>query len=131
MFDYLLQDYDVQKKLISGKIYLISINIAAYKKFIQQNDNLAYRILDHNMNRIHGQDFIGSSYEFQRKRALEPILDELDMALDLHSVPTGNEPIGLADLDQTKDALEFMHIPTLFVDTMASSGALIGYLIQQ
>lgn len=131
VFKHLSDWYKLEEKIKSGKIFLIAVNIEAYEKFIQDGDDNKYRFIDDNMNRISNKPYKEKSYESRRLKELIPIFDELDIAIDLHSVPIGNDVIGIVDKKYLNTSLWFLDIETILVDDISSTGALIGYLLRQ
>ncbi|GGB43553.1 hypothetical protein GCM10011316_14450 [Roseibium aquae] len=83
--DWLLRE-DVRP--IRGKLTLGFMNIAAYEAFDPADPN-ATRWLDEDMNRVWGLDVLEGerdSVELRRAREVRPVLDEVDMLLDIHSM---------------------------------------------
>ncbi len=131
VFEHLSHWYRLGEKIKSGKIFLIAVNIEAYEKFIQDGNDNKYRFIHDNMNRISNKPFRDKSYEFRRFKELMPILDELDIAIDLHSVPIGDDIIGIVDQKYLTESLWFLDVETILVDDIKNTGALIGYLLRQ
>jgi hypothetical protein len=69
------------------------INRKAYKNYLQSKNIDEHRFCDDNMNRICNKPFDKNSYEHRRFKKLTPIFDEIDVALDIHSVSKGNDII--------------------------------------
>ncbi len=71
------------------KLYLIRSNEQSYERWV--------RYIDVNLNRIFDWDFRWT-YEYKRAQELLPILDSLDIAIDLHSVSYENHSMVFCDL---------------------------------
>jgi hypothetical protein len=67
------------------------------------------------MNRIYKKENI-SGYESQRFNELKVIFDELDSALDIHSVAKGNDIIGITDKKYYKEMKKIFNTETILVD---------------
>lgn len=83
--DHLLQN-DVRP--VAGKITFGFSNYQAYQNF-DAADPSASRFVDEDMNRVWAADVLNGSrdtVETARARALCPILDQVDMLLDIHSM---------------------------------------------
>lgn len=128
VFDYLINDFDIKNKIVTWKIYLIAVNIKAYSKHTQDNDRLKWRFIDDNMNRIHGKKYKSNSYEFQRKKELEWIFDEIDVAIDLHCSSWVDDVIWITDQKYINKAHKLLDVENIVADDLANSWALIGYL---
>jgi predicted deacylase len=83
--DWLLQN---EIRPLAGTLTLAFMNIAAYRAFDPADPN-ATRWLDEDMNRVWGADVLDgprTSIEIERARELRPILDNIDVLLDIHSM---------------------------------------------
>lgn len=109
-------------KITSGQVYLIQVNPKAYQS--------AVRFIDVNMNRIgkFPQDL--SRSEDQRLLELMAILNKLDVALDIHSVPTEiHQTIGIADLKHLDFAREVLKTDILLVDeNFDRAGSVVSFV---
>lgn len=81
-----------------GRLTLAFVNTAAYERYdpARPNDN---RFVDEDMNRVWSADRLSAgktSVELERARQLRPIVDSVDMLLDIHSMQTSSEPMILA-----------------------------------
>lgn len=131
IFDQLINNYNIFKNISKGKLYLICVSLETYKQYILQSDPLAYRFIDYNMNRIYKKENI-SGYESQRFNELKVIFDELDSALDIHSVAKGNDIIGITDKKYYKEMKKIFNTETILVDpNMENSWAMIWYMINK
>jgi hypothetical protein len=77
---------------IAGKLSFSFANPEAYSAFDASNP-WASRYIDEDMNRIWGNDVLNgdqNSLEVRRARDMCPILDQVDMLLDLHSMDNAN-----------------------------------------
>ncbi|AEF54537.1 M14 family metallopeptidase [Marinomonas posidonica] len=72
-----------------GKLTLAFANVAAYLTFDSQHPD-ASRFVDQDLNRVWTKEILDDlsqdSTELQRARQLRPIIDEVDVLLDLHSM---------------------------------------------
>ncbi len=123
VFEYLKKDNFLKKRLKTWKVFLIAVNLLARGKNV--------RFVDDNMNRIWNKPFKGWSYEFIRMQELKPVLDELDIAIDLHSVSKWNVVYWIWDKKFIKDIKAFMDVPVVLLDNMSKTWALIWYLIRK
>lgn len=83
--DLLLRE---QFRPAKGKLTLIFCNVAAYSRF-DPADPGASRFIDEDMNRVWGTSVLDSdrrSIELDRAREIEPLVAEIDLLLDLHSM---------------------------------------------
>lgn len=81
-----------------GRLTLIFCNVAAYTRF-DPDDPTASRFVDEDMNRVWGPNALDStrrSIELDRAREIEPLLAEVDLLLDLHSMQQPSPPLMLA-----------------------------------
>lgn len=131
IFDYLIRDFHLQNKLLNWKVFLIAMNIEAYEKYISQSNNLAYRFIDFDMNRIFGKKKLKNTLEYKRFELLKPIFDLLDCALDLHSTSLDDQLIWITDEKHLNMAKCFFDIQDVLVDDLAKMWACIGYLLDQ
>jgi predicted deacylase len=81
-----------------GRLTLVFCNVAAYTRF-DPNEPTASRFLDEDMNRVWGANALDSSrrsIELDRAREIEPLLADIDLLLDLHSMQQPSPPLMLA-----------------------------------
>lgn len=81
-----------------GRLTLIFCNVAAYTRF-DPTDPTASRFVDEDMNRVWGANALDSerrSIELDRAREIEPLLADIDLLLDLHSMQQPSPPLMLA-----------------------------------
>lgn len=81
-----------------GKLTLIFCNVAAYTRF-DPNEPTASRFVDEDMNRVWGANALDSSrrsIELDRAREIEPLLAEIDLLLDIHSMQQPSPPLMLS-----------------------------------
>ncbi len=130
IFEYLCSDFQIAKKLKTGKLFLIANNIEAYKKYQETRDISQYRFIDDNMNRISNQAFKNGSYEFERLKTLKTVYKEIDIAIDIHSVSKGNDVIWLCDTQYLKTAKDFFNVETILTDNMGETWAVIWYFLR-
>lgn len=81
-----------------GRLTLIFCNVAAYTRF-DPNEPTASRFVDEDMNRVWGANALDSSrrsIELDRAREIEPLLAEIDLLLDIHSMQQPSPPLMLS-----------------------------------
>ena len=91
----------------SGKLTLSFANAAAYKTFDPANP-AASRFIDEDFNRVWDEatlDGARQSAELQRARALRPLVEAVDLLLDIHSMQHATAPLMLAGLTDKSLAL--------------------------
>lgn len=81
-----------------GRLTLAFVNLAAFGRYdaARPNDN---RCVDEDLNRVWSDDRLSAdrtSVELERARQLRPVVDTVDMLLDIHSMQTSAEPMILA-----------------------------------
>lgn len=80
---------------LRGRLSLIFGNIEAYQRF-DPTDPTATRFLEEDLNRVWDPGVLDSarrSNELRRARALRPVLDTVDVLIDLHSMLWPSEPV--------------------------------------
>jgi predicted deacylase len=80
---------------LKGRVTLGFANVEAYKRF-DKNDADATRFLDEDLNRVWSEarlDGSDDSVELRRARALRPIVDSVDLLLDIHSMHEEAPPL--------------------------------------
>lgn len=83
--DLLLRE---QFRPVRGKLTVIFCNVAAYLRF-DPDEPVASRFVDEDMNRVWAASALDGerrSVELDRAREIEPLIAELDLLLDLHSM---------------------------------------------
>jgi predicted deacylase len=93
--DWLLQN-DVRPK--RGTLTLAFVNTEAYARFDPGDPN-ASRWVDEDLNRVWSPEVLDgskTSREIERARALRPVIDQIDLLLDIHSMQHPTEPLMLA-----------------------------------
>mgnify|MGYP000942717897 CR=1 FL=1 len=93
----------------------------AYKNYIQKNNKQASRFVDHNMNRIWNQEHLISSYEHKRKNELLQIFDEIDIAIDLHSVSQGNSVMLISDFQHKHIVSKLFDVEYVLFDNIGNT----------
>lgn len=81
-----------------GRLTLIFCNVAAYLRF-NPEDPVASRFVDEDMNRVWGANALDSerrSIELDRAREIEPLIADVDLLLDLHSMQQTSPPLMLS-----------------------------------
>lgn len=129
--DYLINIFNIQKKLLVWKVFFIIINIKAYEKYLLQDDFLDYRFINNNMNRIYKKNFVAWSYEFERLNELKKIFDEIDICIDLHSVASWNDIIWITDEKHLDLAKHIFDVENILIDKISNTWAMIGYFIDK
>lgn len=109
--DWLLQN-DVRP--VKGRLTLAFMNIAAYDAFDPDDPN-ATRWMDEDMNRVWAKEVLESdrdSIELRRAREVRPILDDVDMLLDIHTMQHLAPPLMMAGrLPKGKDLARMVGVP--------------------
>ena len=127
VFDYLLNDFDIESKLKSWKIILIVWNIEAFKKW--------KRYIDFDFNRIWDfEDKYKDSYEFKRAMQIKEYLDKSDILLDIHSTTLKTEPFFIITSDYIeKDILNHINASYLIknIKSFLSWKLLSSYMSEQ
>lgn len=78
-----------------GKLTLSFANVAAYQRFDPANPDLA-RFIDEDFNRVWSVEVLDcprDSAELRRARAMRPLIDSVDLLLDLHSMHESCAPL--------------------------------------
>lgn len=78
-----------------GRLSLVFCNTEAFSRF-DPADPTASRFLDEDMNRLWSQDTLDGprrSLELRRARELRPLIDTVDMLMDLHSMLWASDPL--------------------------------------
>jgi hypothetical protein len=78
-----------------GRLSLVLANTAAYARF-DPEDPTASRFVDEDLNRVWDEEALRGgrrSCELARARALRPLLDTVDVLLDLHSMLWPSDPL--------------------------------------
>lgn len=81
-----------------GRLTLAFCNVAAYSRF-DPADPAASRFVDEDMNRVWGTNALDGerrSIELDRARELEPLIGEIDLLLDIHSMQQFSPPLMLS-----------------------------------
>jgi len=81
-----------------GKLTLAFMNVAAYARFDPANPVVS-RYVDEDFNRVWSAGVLDSprdSVELRRAREVRPLVDTVDLLLDLHSMQHGTPPLMLA-----------------------------------
>jgi predicted deacylase len=91
----------------SGKLTLAFANVAAYQSFDPANPTTS-RFVDEDLNRVWDKatlDGARQSTELKRARLLRPLLETVDLLLDIHSMQHATAPLMLAGLTDKSLAL--------------------------
>lgn len=106
-------------QLDKGKLLLI---VANKKATIEEE-----RFIDANMNRVYaGGD--ETSYEYKRAKELEPLFDECDIIVDIHSISQWDAcPMVICPSSMKKYAEDTAPTEILFVDELVKTWALLSY----
>jgi predicted deacylase len=82
---------------LRGRLTLAFMNVEAYQRFDPAAPS-ASRFVDEDFNRLWAQDVLDGprdSSELRRARAVRPVIDDVDVLLDIHSMQQGSEPLML------------------------------------
>lgn len=115
-----------------GKLTFGFVNLAAYERFDARQPTLS-RFVDEDMNRVWDETMLDGprrSVELDRARAIRPIIDTVDVVLDLHSMLWPSESLILCGpADKGRWLAAGIGIPTLVVADRghASGKRLIDY----
>ena len=93
--DYLLRE-EVQPE--RGRLTLAFMNVAAYARFDAANP-VASRYVDEDFNRVWSAGVLDGprdSVELRRAREVRPLVDTVDLLLDIHSMQHATPPLALA-----------------------------------
>ncbi|HEX7969930.1 MAG TPA: succinylglutamate desuccinylase/aspartoacylase family protein [Stellaceae bacterium] len=103
---------------VTGKLTLSFANIAAYRRFDAANPS-ASRFVDEDWNRLWDAAMLAGtrhSAELARARALRPLIDTVDLLLDIHSMQLAAAPLMLAGLtDKSLSLARRVGLPELIV----------------
>ncbi|MCH2312389.1 MAG: succinylglutamate desuccinylase/aspartoacylase family protein [SAR202 cluster bacterium] len=113
--DHMLQN-DVRP--MKGKLSLAFMNVDAYLSFDADNPS-ASRYLDEDFNRLWTKEVLKGnrdSNELRRARKVLPVLDTVDLLLDIHSMQTATTPLMMAGpLDKGCEFARKLGIPEVVV----------------
>lgn len=103
---------------VRGKLTVSFANVAAYQTFDPRNPT-ASRCRDEDFNRVWDADLLAGtrrSIELSRARALRPLIDTVDLMLDIHSMQHATAPLMLTGLADKNVALaRRVGVPALIV----------------
>jgi len=80
-----------------GKLTLAFVNVDAFGRFDPKNP-IASRLVDEDFNRVWSADVLDGrrdSVELRRARTLRPIVDQVDLLLDIHSMQHATAPLAM------------------------------------
>jgi predicted deacylase len=92
VLDWLLR---MELRPLVGRLTLAFVNVGAFARFTPDAP-AASRFVDEDFNRLWAEDVLDGrreSAELRRARALRPIVDEVDLLLDIHSMQQCNVPL--------------------------------------
>ncbi|SDR25331.1 M14 family metallopeptidase [Pseudovibrio sp. Tun.PSC04-5.I4] len=92
---------------VRGKLSLAFMNVAAYNAFDRENPT-ASRYLDQDFNRVWQSESLDDpevTRELERAREVRPIVETVDLLLDIHSMQHKNPPLMLAGIQPKGRAL--------------------------
>lgn len=112
---------------LRGRLTLGFCNVAAYLAFDPDYPTLS-RFVDEDFNRLWDRPTLDggrSSVELARARAIRPLLDDVDLLLDLHSMQNPTEPLVLAGATDKGLALarRVGYPATIVIDAGHAAGA--------
>lgn len=99
IFDYLLNEVNIEKELVCGTLYLVVNNIKAAERFFNaknEEEIRKSRYCDVNMNRLPKNTLElknDSRYEVMRSQELYSIWNQFEYGLDVHSTLDPSEPM--------------------------------------
>ena len=103
---------------IKGKLSLAFMNVDAYLSFDADNPS-ASRYLDEDFNRLWTKEVLNGnrdSNELRRARKVLPVLDTVDLLLDIHSMQNATTPLMMAGpLDKGCEFARKIGIPEVVV----------------
>ncbi|WP_299444385.1 M14 family metallopeptidase [uncultured Rhodospira sp.] len=103
---------------VRGRLTLAFVNVSAFGRF-DPADPSASRYVDEDFNRVWSPEVLDGprqSVELARARSLRPLVDTVDLLLDLHSMHHPNPPLALAGpLDKGQALAEAVGTPALIV----------------
>jgi predicted deacylase len=117
---------------IRGALTFGFVNLAAFQRFDRRRPT-ASRFLDEDMNRVWDESVLNSprhSRELDRAREIRPLIDTVDVLLDLHSMLWPSDPLVLSGTTEKGRALALgIGTPALVVadDGHANGKRLIDY----
>lgn len=101
-----------------GKLTLIFCNVAAYLRF-NPDEPATSRFVDEDMNRVWSTNVLDGerrSVELNRAREIEPLIAEIDLLLDLHSMQQPSPPLMLSGpLAKGREFAARIGVPTTVV----------------
>ena len=113
--DYLLR-HDIRPT--QGKLTFGFHNVAAYATF-DPNDPIASRFVDEDLNRVWGLDVLDGdrdTLETRRAREMRPLIDTIDLLLDIHSMTNDSPALTLCGpLDKGRDLALALKSPAYVV----------------
>jgi predicted deacylase len=111
-----LLEHDIRP--VRGSLTLAFVNTAAYARFDPADPN-ATRWLEEDLNRVWSPEVLDGprrSAELDRARALRPVVETLDVLLDIHSMQHPTAPLMLAGpLDKGRELARRVGVPALVV----------------
>ncbi len=101
-----------------GTLLLAFVNVEAYARFDPADPN-ATRWVDEDLNRVWSPEVLDGprdSVELRRARALRPVIDEIDLLLDIHSMQHPTDPLMLAGpLPKGRELARAVGVPAVVV----------------
>lgn len=90
LFDYLINEFDIRKKIKKWKINLIIWN---FKAFLTKTQDwlLCRRYLEKDFNRVWWEDW--EKYEYKRKNEIKKYIDESNALIDIHTTSNPSTPM--------------------------------------
>lgn len=102
----------------AGTLFLGFGNVAAYEAFSKDAPD-ATRYLDEDMNRVWSEEALNGqrdTLELRRAREMRPIIDQVDLLLDLHSMHEADPPIMMGGfLQKGQDLAHAVGVPQYIV----------------
>ena len=111
-----LLDHDIRP--VRGSLTLAFVNTEAYARFDPADPN-ATRWVDEDLNRVWAPEVLDgprTSVELERARALRPVVEGIDLLLDIHSMQHPTEPLMLAGpLARGRELARAVGVPAVVV----------------
>jgi predicted deacylase len=129
VLDRLLRDRIVPAR---GRLTLGFLNLEAFDRFDPRQPTLS-RFVDEDINRVWDESVLNSSrhsYELDRAREIRPLIDSVDVLLDLHSMLWPSDPLMLCGgPDKGRQLAARIGVPQLVVADRGHAGGrrLIDY----
>lgn len=117
--EHLLKRFlNASMQVLRGTVSLGLMNVAAYEQFDPQRPQDS-RYVDEDFNRLWDPQLLGgarTSLELERARQIWPLLEQIDLLLDIHSMMNSHTPLMMAGPTQKgRELAEAIQIPEVVV----------------